>query len=277
MKRVSITIGLFLLAASASSQEGRVELLQEVGPQQAARLEEYNSVFLQRQTYYASRHRIVQADINAILNAREVSITPFPDVEPIVFELREISREGEDSIFWRGRYAKDPFVDDLRLPLAPATIQFEAWDLEPAGTAVISILNRFAFSPRWKLDQFDRPVLDGRAGEPAVVTTPPPRTPEEIATHKRLLSFQKRAFFSVSATTLDFPEYSSRYILEPLKYTPRYSVIYEIPRSTVIPVVIDRLPGEKQDPVMQAQYERYSADMARLPKEEGKEVLGDLK
>ena len=70
----------------------------------------------------------------------------------------------------------------------------------------------------------------------------------------------------------------SRYILSPLRYTPRYSVIHEIPPDTVIQYAIDATPGDQNlpSPEQRAILQRYRAAMDSLPKEDHKEIRGDL-
>jgi len=113
-----------------------------------------------------------------------------------------------------------------------------AWDLDESGNALISAQNRFEFFPGWTFDGNNDPVLEGSSGgrqqrAGVMEPTPPPRTPEQIERHMRLKRLDKHAFFDVDAV-FEWGT-ASRYILKPLRYTPRYSVIYEIPGNTVIP------------------------------------------
>jgi hypothetical protein len=94
---------------------------------------------------------------------------------------------------------------------------------------------------------------------------------------KQLDSLEKHAFYSVSAV-FEPPGAASRYILMPLKYTPRYSVIFEIRRDTVIPVRTDVTSPEdaKLSAEERAVADRYREFLNGLPKETDKVVLGDV-
>lgn len=248
------------------------ELVRPVDDDQARRVEEYNSSFIKEQTYFASRYRIVEVDVDAVVNASEISLTPFDDVKPINLVRERLERNGEDIVFWKGRYESDPVYAATGSAMLEVTITMTAWDEEPAGTVVISALNRFAYSPQWKINELDEPFLDGEG-----VVGEAPQTPQEIAYHKRLLSLRKHVFFSVSAG-FDDPSRDAVYALQPLKYTPRYSLLYEVIRSTAIPFRIDISPGESEfrTEAERILFERYKATMDALPKDDQKQVLGDI-
>lgn len=269
-----IAVSLLLSVTLPVTAQHERELLREVDANQAQLLEAYNFVFLQEELYFASRHRIVRADMNVLLQQRDITVTPFEDVEPIGLIHETLTRPGDDVIFWRGRI---DFQDDLLFRVAgvgiPAAISMFAWDLDEEGSAVSSVQNRFEFSPDWRFDEFGNLDLD----RDVIASTPPPQTPEEIERHRRLQKLDKRAFFS-SRAVFDVPG-GSRYVLTPLRYTPRYSVIYEIAPGTVIPIVIDRSLREP-DPRSESQkaaFNRYRTFVENLPKEEGKQIRGDLR
>lgn len=86
----------------------------------------------------------------------------------------------------------------------------------------------------------------------------------------------KNGFFSVFAV-LDAPD-RPKYVLQPLKFTPQYSVVFEISRDTLALFRIDREPGEPEfrNDNERAVFERYRAFMESLPDETGKKVVGDV-
>jgi hypothetical protein len=217
MANKSVAISLLLLTALTSEAQQLPEVLQDVEPSQARSLEQYNSAFLQEYTYFASRHRIVKVDVAALRQGRDVTVTPFDDVEPIglVFE-----RFTQWDTFWHGSYRDAP------RGIFAITIGMFAYDVDESGAAVHAAQDR------------------GK-------------------------------FFSVSAV-FDVPGHN-KYVLQPLKYTPRYSVIYEITRDTLIPYRIDIMPGDPPPSAEeQAAFKAYREFVDALPDETDKRVVGDI-
>lgn len=83
---------------------------------------------------------------------------------------------------------------------------------------------------------------------------------------------QRPGLFLSVDSILDVPG-DSKFVLQPLKYTPRYSVIYEIPRETLIPIRFDSTPLSA---AQQAALDEYRRFMDALPDEHDKGVLGDV-
>jgi hypothetical protein len=276
-----IAISLLLFSTAGAQQE--TDLLHPVDPAKARRLEEYNGSSLKEEVYFARRYRLVVADVDLLLQQRTVTVTPFDDVAPIRIEPLPgtPTRSGNDVIQWRGQFLDDPArgVPGLEVFGAspPVTILAHAFDLDGSGDATASFLNRFEFSPRWTFDEAGNPVAEPapNGGSAAAIMGPPPQTPEQIERHKRLKNLKKEAFFSVRAT-FDLP-IGSRYILAPLKYTPKYSVIYEITPDTVIPIRTDVMPGDPEfSATERAAASRYSAFRKSLPKDDGKRIREDI-
>lgn len=270
-RTVFALLTLLFVAASAGAQQSR-ELLRPINDARSRQLDEYNSSFLKEQTYFASRYRIVEFNADVLFQEQEITVTPFEDIKPI--ELVPLPgtprRIGDEHIFWSGRYRNDPLYEALGTGVS-VTIAANSWDLEPSGDAVISSQNRFEFSPQWSIDEAGKAVLE-RSSVPGQLTVPgePPRTAEQIRRHKRLQSLDKQAFYSVDAV-FDVPG-GSRYVLKALKYSPRYAVIYEIPRDTVLPGGIDAPPTAEE----QAVFERYKRFVETLPNDSGKSIRGDV-
>jgi hypothetical protein len=264
---------LLLVAFPVAAQQER-ELLRGIDPNQALRLEEYNSVFLRGETYVASRYRLVQADVNVLLRGENITVTPFEDVTPIRIIHEELQRDQNDLIFWKGHFdypEDDQLFKETGIGI-PVEIFMFSWDLDKRGNALISSQNRFEFSPQWTFDKFGN--LDTK--KDVIAGTPPPKTPAEIERHRRLLDLTKHAFYSVDAT-FSVPG-GSQYVLRPLRHTPRYSVIYEIAPGSNI-VVRSDVPGEPDDRSADevARANRYRDFIQGLPKEEGKQIRGDIR
>jgi len=83
------------------------------------------------------------------------------------------------------------------------------------------------------------------------------------------------SFFAVSAIFDVLGD--SKYVLRPLKFSPKYSVIYEIRRDAVIPVRIDTTPGDHPlSDEEQAVFDEYLEFAEALPDDTNKKVLGDV-
>ncbi|HEY7671131.1 MAG TPA: hypothetical protein VIC71_02855 [Gammaproteobacteria bacterium] len=233
---------LLLVAAPVTAQQER-ELLLEVDRDQAQRLEEYNSVSLQEELYFASRHRIVRADIDVLLEGRDIIVTPFADVVPIKLVHERLDRQGDDAVFWRG-HVRFPENDEL---------------FKTAGVGIPAWISMFG----WHLDE------EGNAHSMGTLVN--------LESDARPQHLERNAFYSADAV-LQAPPSGTQYVLRPLKYTPRYSVIYEISPDTLIPIRIDDTPGQ---PDNRTEYEkellrRYRDFIASLPKEENKAIRGDI-
>jgi len=280
--RSSLLLCLTLLLTSAlvhaQRQAGPVpELLEQVDPYRAQRLAEYNSVFLQEALYTARRYRIVQANIDLLLIDDDFTITPFEDVAPIRITQESVQRT-EDVVYWHGRVqtALQPQLDAYGINIF-TSISIYAWDLDESGTASPSLQNRFTHSPSWRIDESGVPVLETVPEGEAGIVGPPPQTPGDIERHRRLKNLERHAFYSATAE-ISLPE-GARYVLMPLEYTPKYSVIYEVDRDKVIQMLIDPLlPGEvdTRSESEKLKVARYNALIESLPKEVGKPVREDI-
>ena len=270
-----IPVMLVVATIPVGAQEAP-ELLHSVDSGLAQRLDAYNRTFLDDRLYFAARYRIVRADVDLLFSERDILITPFNDVDSIEVLAQELrNRDGDDPV-WVGRYPNDPVFERFGPPGLAVKINLHAWDVDTAGNASVSGLNRFEFSPAWQIDQNGRPFLPGGSDEnSSVVAGPPPQTPEQIDRHQRLLHLSKRTFYSVGAI-LNTPN-GHKYVITPLRFTPKYSVVYELLPGAV-PGRIDREPGEPEyrNDRERAQLQRYREFRDRLPSEEGKAVRGDL-
>jgi hypothetical protein len=224
MKTATMVVASLLVAAPSAGAQPTRELLSPIDPTLALRLEEYNSISLKEQTYFASRYRIVKANDALLLEAKEITVTPFDDMEPI--RLSPLAgtpeRAARDLVFWKASYRDDRMSAELgRFGIPPMTVTISrfAWDSDQSGNAEQALVSVDAI--------FDHPA-------------------------------------------------SSKYVLTHLKYTPKYSVIYEIRRDAVIPMRIDAMPGDPElSPAEKAAGARYRAFLQALPKETDKPLRGE--
>ncbi len=278
MKKSLILI-LLLTPLWAQGAPKLKELLVEVNSNKAQRIADYNSVFLQKTLYFASRHRIVKADTKLLLKGDEFTVTPFDDVEPLHVITEPLQSQQRHGDFF---HFNANVVLESDAPIAPLVADYSfligahAYDLNESGEALISISNRFKYSPYWNFDEFDRPVLETPPDGQRAFAGSPPESPEDIEQHKKLKKLKKHKFYSVRTTisTLD----GKTYVVKPLKYTPKYSVVYEVDPAVSSFVQIDADPDgvDRRSDDQKMNEKRYQNFRKNLPKEEWKIVKGDI-
>ncbi len=255
------------------------ELLKEVNSNKAQRLADYNSVFLQKTLYFSRRHRIVKANTKLLLEEDEFTITPFDDVESlhVITEPSKTQQRQGDMFHFKAHVVMDsdtPFAQ--MFPNFSFLIGAYAWDLNESGEALTSISNRFTHSTYWNIDEFGSPVLETPPDGVSAIAGPPPESPEDIERHKRLKKLKKHQFFSVSATFYSLD--GKKYMLMPLKYTPKYSVIHEINTTELSFMRFEADPDgldhrSDEDKMKSTRHKNF---LKTLPDEEGKIVKGDI-
>jgi hypothetical protein len=274
MKRSIFTLPLILVATLSAAQQ-RFEILQDIDDDKGQRIAEYNSAFLQEQLYFASRYRIVEVDTDLLLSSEEFTITPFPDVPPIQLRRANIV-EYQDSLAIHADVEMN-LPEGFEFIRPQILISLLSWDIDERGDAQVSSDNRFEFSPYWRIDEFDRPVLEVPSDVSEGFIGPPPQSPEDIARHKELSRLDKNAFHSVTAT-IEMPP-ASQYRLTPLRLTPRYSLIYEVDQEKRIVSAVDRMPSEpsiESDPEQRERIREYREFQAQLPDDSNRAVRGDI-
>jgi hypothetical protein len=279
MKNVTLILSVLLLAGfePASHAESLPELLKPVDAYKAERLVEYNGTWIKTELYSAKRYRIVAADSGLLLKDEEFTVTPFDNVDPIHLSKEHVLR-WDDAVAWNGEMHIDVPAPLQALGFKPTVlISMMAWDTDEAGNALDSSANRFKYSPYWRFDNLDQPKLEIPAGESAIAG-PPPQTPEDIARHKQLLKLKKHAFYSVRATFELSP--NTKYMLVPLKSTPKYSVIFEVDPKKDVPFKVDSPPLEgavtSRTPADVAKVAAYENFVRSLPPDNNVPVVGDL-
>src|SRR5881394_2359581 len=277
MTNVLKTALLVLLVLEATELNAQ-ELVVPVELGKAGRLAEYNAGFLQKALYSAKRYRIVRLNVEPLFSDNDITLTPFDDVNPLQITQESVSRS-DDAIYWNGRIQTDLQLELDRFGVKVLTlIGAHAWDLDAAGNASLSLLNRPKHSPQWKINDDGIPVLESSGAKGgSSIAGPPPETPEDIARQKRLQALSKRAFYSVSAN-IELPG-GPKYILLPLELTPKYSVIYEVDLEKAIHPLFEPLHPGEADPRSDAEkqaFDRYRAFVDQLPATDAQPVKGDI-
>lgn len=277
MKQLSLFLVLILATSFAHTDQKPKELLKDVNVNKTERLEDYNAAYLKEVLYFASRHRIVKADEKLLAKNEEIAITPFPDVKSLIYSVDNLA-EKQDSNYWKGvlqlpqELQKEADEQGFQFT---TRIYFDSWDIDKNGNALISSQHQFKHSRNWTFNEEGQAILSDKDGG-LVIAGPPPTTPEDIAWHKKIAKLEKHAFSSARAIFQDID--GTKYVLKPLKFTPKYSVLYELDPNKMFPIEDDtgRLDREIQNISEQKRMEEYEAMIAALPKEENKAIKGDI-
>ena len=292
----------FALAALPSL--GAPELVRPLDAANADAVAEHNGPSLEDELYFSERHRIVGINVAVLTAGSDVQLTPFPDVQPLQLRvdnpisemvglsgyqqvrLEPTRNRGADAMAIRAHLPQEVvggLTDEqlLALVFRPIRLEVHSYDVDAAGNATPSSLNRFRHSPFWEIDESDRPYLREPTDEEqkaGAIAGPPPETPKEIAYHRRLKRLTKNAFYSVETHfNVTHPDgMASSYSLVPLEFSPRYSVLFEWDESKRI--LGSRDHGVPRSAENQARLDAYEAFRASLqPQADGTRVLGDVK
>ncbi len=249
MARNVTRIAFLLLLAPMASAQQLPELLRPVDQRKAQQLIEYNSPWFQAELYSAKRFRIVDVDTSVLMRDDDFTVTLFDDLAALHMTKDAIQRR-EDTFAWNALVLVD-LPDVLRTLGARQTVLFSgfAWDTDESGRAFESSGNQFQS---------------------------PPRTAQEIARHPESRKLNERASHSVTADFALFP--TDRYRLVPLKYTPKAHVLLEVDPEKMVPILVDRVPGEvvERTPADQVKLSNYDTFIRSLPPERDVPVVAEL-
>ena len=268
---IKYVVALCLLVDASASLAAPKQLFKEVNPNKALRLEEYNSAFLQEALYQSARHRIVKVDIKMLEKDKEFLFQAFSDTEAVLFhgEAQQLSSNPADEEWWR--WSGKPSAFDV---LPDVDLYIHNYDIDKeTGVANPSAENKFKHSRHWTFDEGGVLVLETLTEGEFAIAGPPPETPEDIEYHKKLKKLRKNAFRSTSSTQFYIPTKNGlrHYYLIPLKYTPKYSVIYEKDPEKHFAIIIDLAPGETDNrselhKLREREYLRFVAGLEKKDK-----------
>lgn len=232
--------------STASISAFAVNLLKDVDRDRAFRIADHNGSDFQRATYLAKNHKIVEVlDAKSITDAKEITLKLFDEYNEVTLKHTR-TKSGPGYVRWTGSVdygGETPFKD--------VTLAIHSYDVSPEGTPSRTRANQYKFSERWEIDEEMSPRLTTTGSKvPHATVGPAPKTQEERVEHKRLKELTREVFFSVSANFQIFDkQYKElkRYVIRPLKASPRFSVLIEVDPGKVLPNSIDQTAGEKVD------------------------------
>lgn len=269
MSKIAVLSFCISLLASTSALAASHELFIPVESGKAIRIEEYNGASLKKKLYASARHRIVDVDEQVLLAGDSpVTISLF-DGGLILVTPTEVRRRGS-FVSWFGQIEMPVQIVDaiasedwasrgtsseaVVKALATVRIVMMGHDVNPeTGEA--------SLSPRNSNGPADKASHVGLVSEEQYASAE--REVEPFVSSSRQLD----AFYSITADFVD-PSSNRRYVLEPLKFTPKYSVFYEVDPSKQFPVNIDS-PAEEFEQSLSAEQkanrERYEDFVKSLP------------
>lgn len=281
-----------------STTFGAVEIeFEDVSPVTLQALERNNERWFKLAIYDARRYRVVKFDPTPWLKSDidRIVLRLFEDVEALEFGTELQERKFDDSqVVWEGEWFHGPRYDlsvatirevmrkgmdkdarnmvdrmsddAIRRSVVPrSTVILTAWDIDPEGRASQSIENRYNHSELWRVDEYGNAELSAPKDEHPTVVGPPPKTPEEVAHHRRLQSLDRHAFYSARGIVKvqRGNDAFEQYELSAFEHDPGYLLITELDLEKRVPVCFDQPCGFNTE--QQAKVDAYAAFQELLP------------
>ena len=274
MKMIILAVGMVLYVVNVAAKE----LFKSVNYEKAYRLEEFNSEFLREQLHDSLRHRIIKVNSKVFDKDKSFTITPFEGMEPIVVTPvpDKTTRRGW-ATFWIGKIESNS---------SDATISFNLfeYDSDPNKILTYSMQNKFRHSEGWEIDDSGRPQLPIVKENENKMLGPPPESDEDIAHHRKMKKLKRKTVQALRGgfrVTDPNTGIDKSFAIVPLKFTPKYSVIYEIDASKWYPAIWHPEPGgPRERPALTGRYlELQLADKAMrdsLINEDHRPIMEDI-
>lgn len=224
MNILKITALLFLLI-STDLFAGKMELLHPVDYEKSKKIQEYNGKYFKEITYFSSRYSIVRVNDDLLLNSKsndEFTITPFVG-ETFHIITKSLVRKPGERAFWRGELVF-PGLSDPRAELESKTEDERAGLTVEQAMSILFGINISIFSWDRNLDTDEVTIAY------KTVSGNLQKEPKENHIPTRI---KRNDFKSVSSTFSVLPT-SQKFVLQPLKFTPKYHIIYEVDPEKVI-------------------------------------------
>jgi len=245
------------------------DLLIDVPTDQARKLEEYNGVWLQKLLYPSARYRIVAANYQALLEGNSDITVKLFNGDEVTIVPKSLNKRGsfatwigelilpEDLVAAVAATAPEDLggmaADEVIETIARVTLTLKGYDVDPAnGSAKLS--------PRSRSKGRPGPSYTAISGQETKLSASPPRRPQ----------YTLDAFYALEGT-ISVPQTRRRYHIEPLRFTPKYSVLFELDSGKVVPVNTDTPPEEFEErltPEQRTARDSYREFLSRLPAEQ---------
>lgn len=280
MKGIVLIIGIFLYATYATGAPK--ELFKPVNYEKVYRLEDFNREFLREELFFSKRHRIIKVNPKVLDKDDSFTLTPFEGMEPLVIVSapQRTERRREWVTFWNAKIESQP--DAIAF-----TFNLFSYDTDIDGVSSVSMYNKFRHSEDWEINDSGLAVLpDSEGKRNSMVIGPGPSSEEDIEHHRKMKRLKRKSVQSLSAhfwvKDSDTGIYTE-YRIVPLRFTPKYSVIFEIDQQKKFPFLIDP-EYDEQGNVIELQLTdseknrklKYKAHRRSLISEDHRRIMEDI-
>lgn len=246
------------------------EVLKPVSDVKASKIETYNESYLKKLLYFSIRHRIVEVNTDLLVNSKiddVFSFSPFDDLDLLLKTIR-IKAYSNDRASWTGKIQVPASYIDKVNQLTPEERQgIGAEEFLTLLTSVNLIIST------WDIDRDTGEALIANSKRAEKLSPSPIEVQESRG-------IERNAFQSVRGA-IPVVTTGQKFYIVPLKYSPKYHVIYEVDQSKTYATGND-IPGE--EPTRTSEDNRRSqlhkAFLDSLPKKESdtdKQIKGDIK
>lgn len=273
MKKFQCLIYVAFLLISPLIFADSKELFKEVNHKKSQKLSEYNDLFLRKALYFSARHRLVQINTSLLTSSNKDGkfiLNLFDDVT-INVQSKRMTFTSPFHGAWYGEMETAPSInDEINQLTAYERGNFSTEEFKSFFTDIV-----FYFED-WDVDLVANSASFSHENKVGITSTVPIQD-------TALPKLKRRAFRTVSGRFTEL--FSGRtFVIMPLKYTPKYHVIYEQDDSKTFTTAND-VPGS--EPLMSPEEILEDENLLKaielevfldsLPKEEpGKIIKGDL-
>lgn len=216
MKRFQCLIYLVFVSMSPYLFADSKELFKEVPSQKSQKLSEYNDLFLNKTLYFSTRHRIVKVNTALLTSSNKDGnfiLNPFKDVS-INVQTKRMTVSSPYHGAWHGEIESDISLEDDISQLT---------DYERGGFSAEEFKSFFTnvtfYFHDWDVD-LDTNTASTSNQNKTGTTSPEPV--EDVVPPK----LKRKAFRTARGRFTEITT-GQTFVIIPLKYTPKYHVIYE--------------------------------------------------
>ncbi len=273
---------VFCLVASGAARAEQVELFNVVNSETYDRAVAHNPRFIAEKLYFSSRHWLVEVNAESLVSQQEVLLNVADDVESFTLKRADLRvKRGGTSFTWQGHIMfpsrtapKEAWSEETLSQLEAQGLSFEQfidmigqtrlhvlyWDVAPTGIAILAAKSH---------------ASDSRSGdEPVSVSGSTSAMGPSVAQQQgtdRLRMTTRNAFAAVRGEFNLQPVGAGVFRLEPLPYSPRYHLLYEVDQSRDFLIMDEEPTGE-----VLRRKQQYDRHMESVPEAQTRPVRGEF-
>lgn len=243
------------------------EVFKPVDNATAERALSYNQRFVSERLYFAKRHRVVEVDADALRKSKRSNVTLFKGGQRHTIRRRQLT---DSQIHGAARWIGNIELPGLHLSEDELTAD-EVEAISNSGLTLDQINSQLGrvelFLLDWDINQTTgEAVLSAERRSQTLGPSPVPTEDNN--------AYNERAFATISGEIDLSAVGGGVYKIEPLKYSPRYHLIYEVDKSKTFGIV-EPAP-ETGGAISEAQRKKRAFDeyVSTLPAEPKRKVIG---